>query len=210
MRRFNIIQALFVLLLIAAKGNASAGQSGYEYWFDGEYDRKSVSIMESDSVAIDIDIRGLQSGLHFFNLRAWNDKDNPGMLYRTLFFINEPMNDGALGYEYWIDDNEHVQYDMHVSSAEILIDHEIDSLSCGRHTFSFRAKNSAGVWGEVYSEEFEVDKFDFIDNLTVNSGEFTVYDLNGVLILSSGSKNDLDMLPKGIYIINGRKIFLAR
>lgn len=71
MRRFNIIQALFVLLLIAAKGNASAGQSGYEYWFDGEYDRKSVSVMESDSVAIDIDIRGLQSGLHFFNLRAW-------------------------------------------------------------------------------------------------------------------------------------------
>lgn len=37
---------------------------------------------------------------------------------------------------------------------------------------------------------------------------YKVYDLNGMLILKTSNKSELNLLPKGLYIINGKKIIL--
>ena len=129
-----------------------------EYWIDSDYaNRKSGQ--NAETMTATVDISQLTAGLHFFNYRALNSYGEQGLLNRTLFYIPEyeSENPEITEYEYWIDnDTEHKVTCTEIQEAfQLAVD--VSALKDGEHTFSFRAKNSDGVWGSVYTESFDVD-----------------------------------------------------
>lgn len=62
------------------------------------------------------------------------------------------------------------------------------------------------IGGECFSYIF-YDENAEVNEVSVDNEEvFTVYNLNGVKVLSTKDKNEVNNLPKGIYIVNGKKI----
>ena len=65
-----------------------------------------------------------------------------------------------------------------------------------------------------WKEFFFIENHDFangIGNITVTPSKdavFRIYDLNGVLIRTTQTKPDFNGLPKGIYIVNGKKVYI--
>ena len=47
-----------------------------------------------------------------------------------------------------------------------------------------------------------------IEGVDAESGLFTVYNLQGILVLRDASADELKALPAGIYIVNGKKVAL--
>jgi len=59
------------------------------------------------------------------------------------------------------------------------------------------------------SEIMVVEKPDSgIENISVDSSMVTVYNLQGICVLQNAEKAALDILPRGIYIVNGKKMIL--
>lgn len=65
-----------------------------------------------------------------------------------------------------------------------------------------------------WKEFFFIENHDFtngIGNITVTPSKdavFRIYDLNGVLIRTTQTKPNFNGLPKGIYIVNGQKVYI--
>lgn len=65
-----------------------------------------------------------------------------------------------------------------------------------------------------WKEFFFIESHDFangIGNITVTPSKdavFRIYDLNGALIRTTQTKPDFNGLPKGIYIVNGKKVYI--
>lgn len=56
---------------------------------------------------------------------------------------------------------------------------------------------------------YEVDPtYTGIEGVGAESGLFTVYNLQGILVLSDATADDVKALPAGIYIVNGKKVAL--
>ena len=56
---------------------------------------------------------------------------------------------------------------------------------------------------------YEVDPtYTGIEGVGAESGLFTVYNLQGILVLSDATADDVKVLPAGIYIVNGKKVAL--
>lgn len=59
------------------------------------------------------------------------------------------------------------------------------------------------------SEKTHVSIDTAIDNVAVDSTDgYNVYGINGILMLKCDSKSDLNKLPRGIYIVNGKKMII--
>ena len=181
-----------------------------EYWVDEDYDHK-VTTSRVDSVTTTIDIGPLNAGLHFFNFRAVSDKGEYGVLSRTMFFIPQ-LDSGNMAiaeYEYWIDE-EQPRLSNDGFENELLLVVDVSGLDDGEHTFSFHAKNSNGMWGELYSEHFIIDKSqweDGVKGLLIFEGRpFDVYSTDGVLVRQQATS--IKGLRPGIYIIGGHKVIV--
>ena len=190
----------------------------HECWIDADYgNRQTVS--EVDSISLAFSTEGLAPGLHFLNHRAQNTDGEWGFFYRTMFFIPlDPLGDSPLGgYEYWVD----ADYENRVAAnaeptvqagenllGEYLLTLDVTGLAEGDHVFSFRAKNGNGLWGELFTETFTVlDKDESgIDGAMADDQGVDVYSLKGALV-QRGVKN-LKRLPRGIYVVDGRKVMV--
>lgn len=75
-------------------------------------------------------------------------------------------------------------------------------------------KNSIDAYSTTYPwSEFgtikEIKENDAsIESILNNVSEFKVYSINGILLLEHATKDDLYGLPKGLYIINNKKVFI--
>ena len=69
--------------------------------------------------------------------------------------------------------------------------------------------DNAGVSGPNAEVTFDYNvKYSSVGNIFAEATSFNVYTLNGVCLLTNAKAEDLKQLEKGIYIINGQKVFI--
>ena len=68
------------------------------------------------------------------------------------------------------------------------------------------AYQAADQWKEFFfMEPHDFSGVDDIQKDDAFDGVYRVYNLNGILVKTISSKNELESLPRGIYIVNGKK-----
>lgn len=79
-----------------------------------------------------------------------------------------------------------------------------------RITFQMQSFYIDDAQGSDFIEAwYEVDPtYTGIEGVGADSGLFTVYNLQGILVLSDATADDVEALPAGIYIVNGKKVAL--
>lgn len=181
-------------LLLAATMMMAQDIKRHEYWIDSDYaNHKSVS-SSNTTISLTVSIAGLSSGIHFLNHRALNTDDEWGTLSRTLFYIPERVSEDAkiAEYEYWIDDNVANRVAGKDAKDVYKLTMDASKLSDGDHTFTFRAKNTDGVWGTLYTETFTIDSSiaDFLSNDVNEDGKVDKDDLQAIVdyIMGKASK----------------------
>ena len=175
-----------------------------EYWVTG-YDQKPHRIpFDGGEVKFDIDISQMSYGLHFFNYRTLNERGEGGAWKQIPFYINNGIfDDELISYEYWIDEQEPITA-TGICPGIVNLEINMEDLSVGMHTLYFRAKSWAEIFGETYSQEFEVvEDWDAIDKISSDNKPFDVFTMDGKMVRHQVTT--LKGLPKGIYIVNGRK-----
>jgi len=175
-----------------------------EYWVTS-YDQKPHRLpFDGGELKFDIDISQMSYGLHFFNYRTLNERGEGGAWKQIPFYINNGIfDDELISYEYWIDEQEPITA-TGICPGIINLEVNMSDLSVGMHTLYFRAKSWSELFGETYSYEFEVvEDWDAIDNISSDNKPFDVFTMDGKMVRHQVTT--LKGLPKGIYIVNGRK-----
>ncbi|MBO7165672.1 MAG: hypothetical protein J6V60_06285, partial [Muribaculaceae bacterium] len=69
--------------------------------------------------------------------------------------------------------------------------------------------DNAGVSGPNKEATFDYNvTYVSVEDILADATSFDVYTLNGVCVLCNASAEDVKLLDKGVYIINGRKVAL--
>ena len=135
--------------------------AGYEYWIDGNYDKKvSGTFSTGGIVTTDLDMSSLPVGLHSISFRALDDNGHVSSVLVKYFLVPQPgstQENNLAGYEYWIDGN----YDNKVSGTFstggiVTTDLDMSSLPVGLHSISFRALDDNGHVSSVLVKYFLV------------------------------------------------------
>lgn len=201
-RLFSVLTLLSVII-------ATSAQQRYEYWIDQEGATKVYG--DYTDVNVNVDVAQYAAGLHFFNFRAVDADNYVSVLHRQPFYLPEAATDVALDiaeYEYWFDDDTENKtvgtdcQDVYVFSIDIA------GLAEGEHTFNFHAADSKGIWGPVHTETFTIEELTGLDELPTGGTRFDVYNLAGFKVRSQATKESLTDLPRGIYLINGKKVVI--
>lgn len=145
----NII--LFGLSVIPLLGY-STDVTGYEYWFDNDFSTHKKISLSYPEVSDHIDIRNVETGLHFLNIRVFNSENEVSNLYRYPFFSSDEVvkSEGLIRGEYWFDDD--CQNRTEISKPDNLQNFSVDlkNVDDGLHVFNYRVVNDAGQYSEPY------------------------------------------------------------
>lgn len=178
-----------------------------EYWIDSDYNTRTIENIDGNDVSISLPLNDIVAGVHFFNVRAIRSDGNHGNLTRTMFYIPENMRPDIAGYEYWIDDNRDRSTCVECRDLTTSLIIDISEIEPGDHILNIRAKNSVGHWGDTVTEAFSIPMTSGTDNIEYTTRK-NIYDLKGHLIMQQVSDEEINLLPKGIYIVNGRTIMV--
>ena len=135
--------------------------TGYEYWIDGNYDKKVAGTFSTGGiVTTDLDMSSLPIGLHSISFRALDDNGHVSSVLVKYFLVPQPgstQENNLAGYEYWIDGN----YDNKVTGTFstggiVTTDLDMSSLPIGLHSISFRALDDNGHVSSVLVKYFLV------------------------------------------------------
>jgi len=175
-----------------------------EYWVTSYDQHPHRMPFGGGEVKFDIDISQMSYGLHFFNYRTLNERGEGGAWKQIPFYINNGIfDDELISYEYWIDEQDAIKQTA-VCPGIVQFDIDMAELPVGKHTLYFRARSWSELFGETYSYEFEVvEDWDAIADVYVDDKPFDVFTMDGKMIRHQVTT--LKGLPKGIYIVNGRK-----
>ena len=175
-----------------------------EYWVTGYDQQPHREPYAGTAVMLDIDASRYSPGMHFFNYRTLNERGEGGAWKQIPFYINNGIfDDELISYEYWIDEQEPITA-TGICPGIVNLEINMEDLSVGMHTLYFRAKSWAEIFGETYSQEFEVvEDWDAIDKISSDNKPFDVFTMDGKMVRHQVTT--LKGLPKGIYIVNGRK-----
>lgn len=182
--------------------------TGYEQWFDDDYDRRLSVKSSLAEPAFTLDVSELASGLHFLNIWAQNSAGATGSLFRTLFYLADRACPDVAEYEYWLDNDTLAKVTGTDRRAEYAFTIDVGGLAPGEHTFSFRARNSAGVWSPLHVETFDLSETTPVETLEADNRPFDVYNLAGIRVLTRATLADLRRLPPSVYIVRGRKVLI--
>ena len=135
-------QLYFLFLLLLSVQFVKAQTVRYEYWLDNDHHGRTVVADSVDTIALDLDISAMKSGLHYFNFRTQDASGQWGGLSRYLFFVGEEADSTATmtQYEYWLDNQHEMRTTVEGSTSEVLLDLDISSLKSGLHYFNFRTQ----------------------------------------------------------------------
>lgn len=182
--------------------------TGYEQWFDDDYEHRLSLASSSAEPVFTLDVSELAPGLHFLNIWAQNRAGATGSLFRTLFYLADRSWPDVAEYEYWLDNDTLAKVTGTDNRAEYAFTLDVGGLSPGEHTFSFRARNSAGTWSPLHVETFDLSETTPVEVLEADNRPFDVYNLAGIRVLTRATPADLRRLPASIYIIRGRKVLI--
>ena len=136
-----------------------------DFWIDNDYENR-VKLQGMPNIhEHGIDISKLSAGIHIFNCHAisfydgFGDDKSAQSISRMLFYVPEHISkDVAIAeYEYWLDGDFAGKKTGTDTKEEYLITMDVSKLADGEHAFNFRAKNTDGVWGTIYTENFTID-----------------------------------------------------
>ena len=131
---------------------SSSGAVAYEYWIDNDTTSKTEKTITTEKATLQIDLSNKSRGLHYFNLRLRNNQ-TWGSIYRQAF-LTTPTISGAVGYEYWLDDNYAARQEGSVAEGENSYAVSLEGVKKGLHRFNYRMKTADDEWGSVYSQLF--------------------------------------------------------
>ena len=129
-----------------------------EYMVYG-YDSKPTRIpYNGTAYQLDIDISKMSPGLHFLNVRCFNEVGEAGPWKQIAFYISNFLFDREpLCYQYWIDNGE-VQTCHDYYPGMVTLPVNIEDLTIGQHTFNYRV---------CYSDDPEAEGAEFSATQTV-------------------------------------------
>ena len=157
-----------------------------EYWVAGYDDKPKRMEYTGSEIPLDIDISQMSYGLHFLNFRTFNERGEAGPWKQILFYISNGIFDvEEIGYEYWIDDGEHVTGTGSMPST-LALPIDISGLKHGEHTFNFRGKNLYDNYGETFTTKFYVTVFGDVND----DGEVNPKDIVEVVNFIIGKPSD--------------------
>ena len=150
---------LLLLLWLAVTIGFAQSLQQYEYWVDNGYGGRVTRQGSSTDVSLTFEGNGLRPGLHYFNVRAQNDRGLWGPLKRDFFYIpqsNEEPQTNARSYEYWLD-NAYEQKTVTASTDDaVVLTFDGSGLRPGLHYFNVRAQNDRGLWGPLKRDFFYI------------------------------------------------------
>ncbi|MFV0265665.1 MAG: LamG-like jellyroll fold domain-containing protein, partial [Draconibacterium sp.] len=138
--------------------------TAFEYWFNGDY-----SIVQHDPVAAtpllnidtDLDVSGLNDGLHMVSYRYQDEAGNWSPAFSRLFakYPAKPAADlhEITAVEYWIDGNISASEKTSVTpGAEYILNTQLDvsTLNNGLHFITYRFQDEAGKWSSGITHFF--------------------------------------------------------
>lgn len=179
----------------------------YEYWFDDDYERRTDRTGNVSTSNMPINIAHLTPGLHYLNFRTQSAAGSWSALAHYLFMVDNDITD-IKEVEYWIDNEKSKTVNIQTVSDNIEFVIDINGLETEvAHTLNLIGKSSSGEIALSDSYEFTIDVTGIID-ITKCDGveEVKVYNLNGSLLKEGKRSETLKSLPKGIYIVNGKKM----
>lgn len=185
--------------------------AGYEYWLDGDYSQKTYVQNTYTEISPVVDISKLTEGVHYYNFRAKNSDGVWGNLYRYLFYVPEAVSENPTitGYEYWLDGDYANKTYTQSSTLNVTKSIDISSLKEGVHFYNFRAKNSDGVWGNLYRYLFYVPEA-VSEKTSLNGYEYWMdddYSKHVTSVSTLGDVNlriDISNLAEGVHYLNFR------
>lgn len=136
--------------------------TGYEYWFDTDYDHAIKTSVTTNAVLIlndSVNINSLSEGLHTFSIRF---KDDAGKWSSTVaqFFYTAKKDTASAnqitGYRYWFDNRDSSLNLVNIVPFmnPYLMDAEIplDGVDSGRHAVHFQFIDANGKWSMVTTD----------------------------------------------------------
>jgi len=161
----TLIRILSVIVFLYSSAiQAQNVMSGYEYWFNDDYQLKVVSsVIPSEQVEVNTVISAafLPDGFHRLNIRFFDDSSKVSSTFSSFFLKRgdgtSTQNNTLVRYEYWFDQD----YSQKITSAiaptgQFVLNDLFDSqaLQAGLHTFHIRFMDEAGLWSSVSSSFF--------------------------------------------------------
>ena len=181
----------------------------YEIWLDGQYDQRVRKQHSDTDFSEMVDISSLSSGLHYYNVRIEDSEDKWGPISRFFFFVPEKEIAQELkALEYWIDSETSNSTMIRINESDVELVIDISALSVGTHQFCCRLQKGNGTWSQDYVYDFNVEELSGIDSPFTDEGNklLRIYLPTGVLLRSGRQNEVVKDLPKGLYIINGKKV----
>ena len=75
-----------------------------EYWLDDDYETRTVLAGSNTEQSVALDVSAMNSGIHFFNFRAFLSDGSVGTLNRLLFYVSDDLasalHTDVVGYQY--------------------------------------------------------------------------------------------------------------
>ena len=138
-----------VFLLLMSVQLAIAQSTRYEYWFDNDYEGRTVNNTTDISLGLDIDISKQHPGLHYFNFRTQDAASGKwGGLSHIMYMVRDTVSVASLAkYEYWLDNDYEGRTVKTGESSISELSLDISHLHPGLHYFNFRTQGSSGTWG---------------------------------------------------------------
>lgn len=192
------------LLLSVATAFAAAPDS-YEWWFDHDVSSAQTGPLSGSTLDLQIDTSNLPKGVHYFNLRLGDGGSIYSPVYRKMFH-SFGLDDGALSYEIWYDDNYKSKVSGSIDKGTNHIELDLASLPSGVHYFNCRVGYGDGSWGPAYRKMV----LNLAGSVNAVSYEYWIdndYSEKSVGSLSPGANSyiiDLDGVRKGLHRFNYR------
>ena len=200
-----------------------------EYWITAYQPTPTVVPYTAGEVSLEFDVSQMSYGLHFLNFRTMNARGERGPWKQMGFYLSNGIFDPEeITFDYWIDDNS-PQTGTGCMPGSLPLQMDVSSLELGNHTFSFKAQNLFGTYGELFTTTFKLEAVATgIDTQSSLTRRLQVRSADGLLIIESSGERDLTIfspggalvrrvhlqagqnvvegLQPGIYIIEGLKL----
>ena len=181
----------------------------YESWLDCEYDKRIMKPYSDGDILQMVNIDDLSGGIHYYNVRVQDSGGVWGSVSRFVFLKpDKDLAEELKAVEYWIDNDSANSTTIKMNDSDIVLNIDISALSVGEHQFCCRLQNGNGAWGQNYAYGFTVEESSDIGSVLSEEGNKTlrIYLLTGILFRSGKQDEVMKDMPKGIYIVNGKKI----